>query len=200
MRTTARTKYQRKWQRYAKYKRRKARRRQHRGFLNRYDLVYAGWDTVNQAVKGPYMLAPKLINQTSKEIDKIVEARIKHVINNGGQQIQKIAAQIIRGAIEEVYKTSFRLLGNLGKQRFSQLRQKLLRIIKRKWVLKDKLWTKSIMAALHVKQMTKESWLILKSVKDVCCLHLSPFGNSQASVVVACRQRTQQKRDSCWTV
>ena len=78
------------------------------------------------------MLAPKLINQTSKEIDKIVEARIKHVINNGGQQIQKIAAQIIRGAIEEVYKTSFRLLGNLGKQRFSQLRQKLLRIIKRK--------------------------------------------------------------------
>ena len=46
---------------------------------------------VNQAMKGLNSLAPKLINQTWREIDKIPVARIKQVINNGGQQIQKIA-------------------------------------------------------------------------------------------------------------
>ena len=75
-------------------------------------------------MKGLDMLAPKLINQTSKEIDKIAEVRIKQAINDGGQQIQKIAPQIIRGAIEGVYKTPFRLLGNLGKK-FAQLKRKI---------------------------------------------------------------------------
>ena len=59
-------------------------------------------------------LAPKLINQASKEIDKITEARIRQFINSDRQQILKIAPQIIRGAIEDVYKTPFRLLGKLG--------------------------------------------------------------------------------------
>ena len=76
-------------------------------------------------LKGLDNLAPKLINQASKEIDKIAEARIKQVINSGGQQIQKMAPQIIQEAIEDVYKTPFRLLGKLGKQIFSQLKRKL---------------------------------------------------------------------------
>ena len=50
---------------------------------------------------------------------------MRQVINDFGQQIQKIAPQIIRGAIEDVYKTSFRLLRELGKQIFSQLKRKL---------------------------------------------------------------------------
>ena len=70
-------------------------------------------------------LAPKVIVQASKEIDKITEARIRQAINDGGQQIQKIAPQIIRGAIEDVYKTSFRLLGNLGKKKFAQVKRKI---------------------------------------------------------------------------
>ena len=76
-------------------------------------------------MKGLDMLAPKLINQTSKEIDKIAEVRIKQAINDGRQQIQKIAPEIIRGAIEGVYKTPFRLLGNLGKKKFAQLKRKI---------------------------------------------------------------------------
>ena len=40
-------------------------------------------------------LAPKLTNQTSKEVVKVAEARIRQVINYGGQQIQTIAPQII---------------------------------------------------------------------------------------------------------
>ena len=68
-------------------------------------------------MKGLNTLGSKVIGQTSKEIDKLAEAKIRQVINNGGQQIQKIAPQIIQGAIEEVYKTPFRLLGKLGKQK-----------------------------------------------------------------------------------
>ena len=68
-------------------------------------------------------LAPKEIVQASKEIDKITEARIRQVINDGGLQIQKITPQIIRGAIEDVYKTPFRLLGNLGKKKFAQVKR-----------------------------------------------------------------------------
>ena len=63
-------------------------------------------------------LAPKLIGRTLKEIHQIAEARIREVINNGGQQIQKIAPKTIRRATEDVYKTSIRLLGNLGKKKF----------------------------------------------------------------------------------
>ena len=74
------------------------------------------------------MLAPKAIGQVLKEIDKIAETRIRQVINDGGQQIQKIAPQIIRRVIEDVYKTPFRLLGKLGKHKFSQLKRKLSRI------------------------------------------------------------------------
>ena len=65
---------------------------------------------VNQVIKSLDTLAPKLINQTSKEIDEIAEARIKQAINDGGQQIQKIIY---------VHKTPFRFLGNIRKQKFS---------------------------------------------------------------------------------
>lgn len=44
------------------------------------DLAYAGRDTVNKAMKSLDSLCPKLINQTSKEVDKIAEARIRQVI------------------------------------------------------------------------------------------------------------------------
>ena len=70
------------------------------------------------------------MNQTSKEVDRIAEARIRQVVNDSGKQIQKIAPQIIRRAIEDVYKTPFRLLGKFGKQTFSELKRKFLRAIK----------------------------------------------------------------------
>ena len=89
-------------QKYRKYKRKRPARRLQRGrFLNRYDFDYAGRDTVNTAMKGLDNIAPKLISQLSKEIDKIAEVTIKQATNSGGQQIQKIAPQIIRRAIED---------------------------------------------------------------------------------------------------
>ena len=58
-----------------------------------------------------------MTGQASKKIDKISEARIRQVINDGGQHIKKIAPHIVRGVIEAVHKTPFRLLGKLGKQK-----------------------------------------------------------------------------------
>ena len=91
-----------KYRKYRKYKQRKTKRQQHGGFLNRYDFAYAGRDTVNQAMKGLDMLAPKLINQASKEVDKITDARIRQIINDGGQQIQK---KLHHKLYEELLKT-----------------------------------------------------------------------------------------------
>ena len=71
MRANTRKKHLKKLQKYRKYKQRKVIMRQHGGFINRYDFVYAGEGTVNQAMKGLDSLTPKLINQTSREIDKI---------------------------------------------------------------------------------------------------------------------------------
>ena len=113
------------FQKYLNKKQRRGRRKQRGGFLGRYDFAYAGRDTVNQAMKVLDTLAPKVIGQASKEIDKITEARIREVINDGGQQIRKIVPQIIRGAIEDVYKTPFRLLGNLCKKKFAHLKRKI---------------------------------------------------------------------------
>ena len=98
-------------------------RRQTGGFLNRHDFAYAGRDVVNQVGK----VAPKMISQATGEINKIPRHRIDQVVRSGGAEIERVAPKIIRGAIEEVYKTSFRLLGNLGKKQFQKRKRKLFK-------------------------------------------------------------------------
>ena len=93
------------------------------GFLNRYDFPYAGRDVVNQAGK----VAPKLISEATGEINKIAQQRIDQVVQSGGAEIERVAPKIIRGTIEEVYKTPFRLLGNLGKNQFQKIKSKLFK-------------------------------------------------------------------------
>ena len=96
--------------------------RQIGGFLNRYDFAYAGRDTVNQVGK----IAPGIINKASGEINKIAQQRIDQVIKSGGAEIERVAPKIIRGVIEEVYKTPFRRLGNLGKRQFEKIKKNKL--------------------------------------------------------------------------
>ena len=104
-------------------KTRKRRRRQTGGFFSRYDVAYAGRDTVNQVGK----IAPGIINKATADIDKIAKQRINQVIRDGGAEIERVAPKIIRGAIEEVYKTPFRLLGNLGKKQFMKIKRRLFK-------------------------------------------------------------------------
>ena len=93
-------------------RKKKTSRRQTGGFLNRYEFAYAGRDVVNQAGK----VALKLISQATGKINKIAQQRTDQVVPSGGAEIERVAPKTIRGAIEEVYKTPFRLLENLGKK------------------------------------------------------------------------------------
>ena len=91
------------------------------GFLNRQDFAYAGRDPVNQVGK----IAPNIIKNATNDIKKIAKERIDQVIKTGSSEIERIAPKIIRGAIEDVYKTPFRLLGNLGKKQFQKIKRKI---------------------------------------------------------------------------
>ena len=92
-------------------------------FLNRYDFAYAGWDTVNQAGK----IAPKIITKAASDINKIAKERIDQIVRSGGAEIERVALKIIKDTIEEVYKTPFRLLGNLDKKHFQKIKRKLFK-------------------------------------------------------------------------
>ena len=101
----------------------KSRRRQTGGFLNRYDFAYAGRDTVNQVGK----IALGIISKATADINKLAKERIDQVIRTGKAEIERVPPKIIRGAIEEVYKTSFRMLGNLGKKHFQEIKRRLFK-------------------------------------------------------------------------
>ena len=92
-------------------------------FLNRYDFAYAGRDVVNQVRK----IAPAIINQAAGQTDKIAQDSINQAMRTGGAEVERVLPKIIRGAIEDVYKTPFRLLGNLGKQQFQKIKKKTLK-------------------------------------------------------------------------
>ena len=92
------------------------------GFLSRYDLAYMGRNTVNQVGK----IAPGVIKQATGEIDKIAQNKINQVIQSGEAEVERMLPKIIRGVIEDVYKTRFRMLGNFGKQKFNRIEKKVL--------------------------------------------------------------------------
>ena len=104
-------------------KKRKISRRQTGRFLNRYDFAYAGRDTVNQVGK----IAPGIFNKATSDINKIAEQRIDQAVKTGGAEIKRVAPKVIRGAIEEVYKAPFGLLGNLGEKQFQKIKRKLFK-------------------------------------------------------------------------
>ena len=74
--------------------------------LNRYDFAYTGKDTVNQLGK----ITPNVIKNSSGEINNIAQQRIQQAISKGGKELERLLPKILRGAIEDVYQTPFRLL------------------------------------------------------------------------------------------
>ena len=84
------------------------------GFLNRYDFAYAGRDT------------PGVIKDASNEINNIAKDRINQTITQGGKEVERVLPKILRGAIEDVYQTPFRMPGNFGKQQLNKLKRKIL--------------------------------------------------------------------------
>ena len=41
--------------------------------------------------------------------------------------MERVLPKLLRGAIEDVYETPFRLLGNLGKKQFNKIKGNILR-------------------------------------------------------------------------
>ena len=74
--------------------------------LNRYDFAYTGKDTVNQLGK----ITPNVIKNSSGEINNIAQQRMQQAISKGGKELERLLPKILRGAIEDVYQTPFRLL------------------------------------------------------------------------------------------
>ena len=113
--------YRTKWR--WKTKRKVCRKRQTGGFLNYYDFTYAGRDIVNQAAK----VVPGIIKGATKEIDNIDQCRINQIISQGDKEIERVLPKVVRGAIEDIYQTPFRLHGNFGKKQFNKLKNKILK-------------------------------------------------------------------------
>ena len=65
-----------------------------------------------------------MITQATGEINKVAQERIDQLVRSGGAEVERVAPKIIKGAIEEVYETPFRLLGNLGKKQFQKIKGK----------------------------------------------------------------------------
>ena len=99
-------------------KKKRTKKSQVGGFLNRYDFAYAGRHG---------KIAPKIVNQASGEINKIAQQRIDQIIGSGSAEIDCVAPKIIKGATEDVYKTPFRLLGNFEKEQFQKIKIKLFK-------------------------------------------------------------------------
>ena len=87
-------------------------RQQYGGFLKRYDSAYTGRDTVNQLGK----VAPGIIKTTSTEINDIAQQRINQILSPGEKEIDRVLPNILRGAMDDVYQTPFRLLQKFGRQ------------------------------------------------------------------------------------
>ena len=93
-----------------------------RGFWNCYDFAYTDRDVVNQATK----VVLGAIKGATNDINNMAKQRIDLIIPQGGNKIERVLPKILRRAIEDVYETPFRLLGNFGKQQLNKLKRKIL--------------------------------------------------------------------------
>ena len=108
-----------KRRRTARYRR----KRQLDRFLSRYDFSYVGRGTVNQATKN----APGIIKTATKDINNIAKQRLNQLIFQRGKEVERVLPKVLRGSIEDIHQTPFRLLGNVGKNQFNKLKLKILK-------------------------------------------------------------------------
>ena len=69
---------------------------------------------MNQAAK----VTPGVIKAATNDINNIATDRMNQIIP---------LPKILKGAVEDVYQTPFRLLGNFGERQFNKIKRKILR-------------------------------------------------------------------------
>ena len=67
-----------------------------------------------------------MIKNASNEINNTAKQRIDQIITQGGKEVERVLPKILKGAIEDVYQTPFRMLGNFGKRLLNKLKRKVL--------------------------------------------------------------------------
>lgn len=100
----------------------KKRRRQIGGFLIRYNFVFTDRDTLNQIVK----IAPEIMKQAAGQIEKLLKIELIRLSGLVEQRLKEYYLKNLRGAMEDVHKTPFRLLENFNKQQFQKIKGKIL--------------------------------------------------------------------------
>ena len=64
-----------------------------------------------------------MIKAATNDINNIANGRINLIILQGGIVVERVLPKILRGAIEDVYQTPFRLLDNFVKQRLNKFKK-----------------------------------------------------------------------------
>ena len=77
---------------------------------------------MNQGAK----VAPGKIKAATNGINNFVKQRIDQIISQGGKEMEHVLSRILRGVIEVVHQTPFRLFENFGKQQLNKLKRKIL--------------------------------------------------------------------------
>ena len=77
---------------------------------------------VNQTLK----VAPELIKAATNDINNIEKESINQIISQTGKEVERVLPKILSRAIEDIYQTSFRLLGNFRKQQSNKIKRKIL--------------------------------------------------------------------------
>lgn len=72
------------------------------------------------------MQVETLIKNAGNKINNIAKERINQIITQGEKEVDRVLPKILRSAIEDVYQTRFRMLGNFGKQQLNKLKRNIL--------------------------------------------------------------------------
>ena len=67
-----------------------------------------------------------MIQAATNDINNIATGIINQIISQAGKEVERVLPKILRGAIEDVCQTPFRLLANFRKQ-FNKIKTKMLR-------------------------------------------------------------------------
>ena len=67
-----------------------------------------------------------MIKNAGNKINNIAKERINQIITQGEKEVDRVLPKILRSAIEDVYQTQFRMLGNFGKQQLNKLKRNIL--------------------------------------------------------------------------
>ena len=70
------------------------------------------------------------MNKATTGLDNITAKRVEQISRETGRMLKQIVPDLIRGAIEELYKTPFRLLGKLGCKKYNTLKKKVFNKLK----------------------------------------------------------------------